>query len=242
MIVERNRNGAIGIKQEDHARFAGFLLENWSDHTFPRDPDREKILLATCEHDNGWHDFDAAPRLDPKTHLPVDFQHMTGEEVSQIWKRATARYIESDPFVALLITHHAYVINEHNHRKPGIWKEFFVELARQRAQLRDGLGLTHNDVERAYSYLRMMDYFSLFFCMRNFSGQETSEKYAGYTFRREENSFLFRPYPFGRKELTYQLPYHEFPKGGFKDEASLAAALNAPKMLDITISPLERWE
>lgn len=242
MIVERNRSGAIGIKQEDHAKFAGFLLEHWSDHTFPQDPDREKILLATCEHDNGWQAFDAAPRLDPKTHLPVDFLHMTGEEIYEIWKSGTARFLESDPFVALLITHHAYTINEHNHRKPGIWKQFFVEFARQRARLRDQLGLAHNDVERAYSYLRMMDFFSLFFCTHNYSDQETLEKYAGYSFRRDGASFLFRPYPFARKGLTYQLPYYSFPKGGFRDADELAAALGTPQFLDVTIGALERWE
>lgn len=242
MIVERNRSGAIGIKQEDHAKLAGFFLQNWSDHAFPRDPDREKILLATCEHDNGWQEFDAAPRLDAKTHLPVDFLHMTGEETYEIWKRGSERYLESDPFVALLITHHAYTLNEHNHRKPGIWKQFFVEFARQRARLRDQLGLAHNDVERAYSYLRMMDYFSLFFCTHGLNEPDAVEKYGGYTFRRDGSELLFRPYPFARKGLTHQLPYYAFPKGGFANEEDAQAALKTPSFQEVIINPLERWE
>ncbi|MCC7439923.1 MAG: DUF3891 family protein [Armatimonadetes bacterium] len=242
MIIQKHKRQITAIRQEDHAAFAAFLLEHWLDHGFPHHPDREAIIRATREHDNGWHQFDAQPRLDAKTKLPVDFQRVTPEETFQIWMEGTARFAETDPLVALLITHHAYTLHEHIHRRTGIWQEFFVGLAKRRGALRDSLGLQHNDIERLYSYLRMADLLSLQFCMNRTLGAERPERYAGYAYRRDANQFQFRPYPFTSRRLTYALPTYPLERTGYNDVSELQAAMQKPVIEEITIAPLERWD
>jgi len=242
MILQKNRKQVIAIKQEDHAAFAAFLLENWSDHGFPHDPDREQIIFATKVHDNGWKEYDANPRLDQRTQLPIDFMHVNAEETYEVWMRGSKKYVEKDPLVALLITHHAYALHEHAHRRDGVWKKFFIELAQQRATLRDQLGLVHNQVERIYSFLRMADWFSLSYCLDPKLGAEKPAKYAGYSVRRDGSTFQFRPYPFHSRELHYKLPFYPLDKTGYASQAKIQAALKKPSYEEIHILPLERFE
>jgi Protein of unknown function (DUF3891) len=240
MILQRTPDGIVAIRQEDHAAMAAFFLEHWSDHNFAHDPEREKIILATREHDNGWHEFDAKPRLDEATGLPADFRSMTAEETVTIWQRGTAKYLESDPFVALLITHHGYSLHEQEHKRNPAWKQFFTEFAQLRAEIRNRLGLTQPDVERAYSYLRMMDWFSLAYCMNYELGREKPEQYAGYNFRRTGAEFLFRPYPFDARGLHYKLPTYPMRPEGYASQQELAAAFKTPVIHEVTLTPLGR--
>lgn len=242
MILQKHKRQTTAIRQEDHAAFAGFLLEHWLDHGFPHHPNRQEIIRATHQHDNGWSLFDAKPRLDAKTKLPVDFQRVTPEETVEIWNRGTEKFVETEPLVALLITHHAYTLHEHIHRRTGVWKDFFIGLAKRRGALRDLLGLQHHDIERLYSYLRMADLFSLQFCMNATLGAAHPERYAGYVYRRDGNQFQFRPFPFTSRQLSYQLPTYPLDRAGYDDVKKLQAAMKKPVMQEIIITPLERWD
>lgn len=242
MIVQRQRGGKLAVKQEDHAALAAFILENWAAHSFPNHPDRQRIIDATREHDLGWKTFDANPRLDAKSHLPIDYTKINPQEATAIWTEAAEKFLTSDPFVALLITHHAYTLHEATSRRDSKWKQFFIDFARRRAALRDDLGLTHNDIEHPYSFIRMADWFSLQFCLEPNLGIDKPERYAGYTVRREENTYLFRPYPFSSRQLRYSLPVYQLPPKGFETEKAVKAFFKKPTMVDIVFGPLERWE
>jgi hypothetical protein len=241
MIIQRHPSGTVAIRQADHAAFAAFLLEHWSDHNFPKNPLRDDIILATREHDSGWREFDAAPRIDPNTHLPVNFISIEAEEAHDIWRKSAMKYLETNPFVALLITHHAYAINEVAHRRAAVWKPFFTELAQLRAELRIKLGMTQNEVESSYSFLRMADWFSLAICMSHEFGLEKPEKYGGYLSRREGDRYLFRPYPFDERELVYELPVYRMKEKGYKDTAAVRADLKKPAIQQIVLNQLERF-
>jgi hypothetical protein len=242
MIVQRQRSGKLAVKQEDHAALAAFILENWAAHSFPNHPDRDRIILATRCHDLGWKKFDATPRLDAKTHLPVDYTKITPQEATAIWTEASEKFIEREPFVALLITHHAYTLHEVTSRRDSKWKQFFIDFARRRAALRDQLSLTHNEVEHPYSFMRMAVWFSMQFCLEPKLGDERPERYAGYGVKREENGYLFRPYPFASRKLVYTLPVYPMPPKGFASEKELKSALKKPDSIEIVFGPLERWE
>lgn len=242
MILQHTPDGILAIKQEDHAAFAAFLLDHWSAHNFLHDPEREQIIFATREHDNGWGKVDDAAKVDPATGLPLPFTDITADQALDIWRRGSRKYIDSDPFVALLITHHAYSIYEQGNKRNPEWKPFFTEFAQQRAELRNRLGLDHPHVERAYSYLRMMDWFTLAFCMNHELGTERSEQYAGYNFKRAGSEFLFRPYPFDAKDIVYRLPVYPLQPEGYENDRALRAALKKPHYLEVLLNPLGRRE
>jgi hypothetical protein len=242
MILQQHASGTLAIRQVDHAAFAAFLLEHWSDHNFPNNPQREQIILATREHDCGWQELDSNPRLDASTGMPVDFLHATPEESQGIWRRGAAEWVDRDPFVALLIVQHGYALNESSHRGSPVWKPFFTELAQLRAELRTRLGLTQNHVESAYSFLRMADWFSLACCMSTTIGMEKPEKYGGYQFRRDGERVLFRPYPFDERELSFDLPVHPLREGGYRSSSAAARAFERTDQQQITLNQLERFD
>lgn len=238
MILEATPDGTIAILQSDHAAFAAFLLEHWSSHNFMHDPQRAEIIRAAREHDNGWIGFELVRDLDPRTRLPRPFSDVTPDEAAHVWRRGTQTHIAGDPFIALLITHHAYTIHENVHKGDPEWKGFFTEFARQRAELRDALGLDHPAIERAYSYLRMADWFSLRFCMSYDLGAETPERYAGYQFRRVDTRLLFKPYPFDARELRYELPFYRLDARGYDTMEAARAAFNTGESMTIFVEPL----
>ncbi len=240
MIVQQHPSGPIAIRQEDHAALAAFILEHWTDHNFPNNPERDQILLATREHDDGWRQLDDLPRRGADG-LPVDFMSVTAEEAFGVWKRGSERFIDDDPFVALLIIHHGYSLYEHIHRKDPVWKALFTELAQQRAALRVQLGLTQNQVEHPYSYLRMADWFSLAWCTRPDLGSEKPERYGGYHLKRDGNAYLFRPYPFDERDLRYSLPVYPLRSEGYASDDELREAMSTPQIVEIPFNPLERW-
>lgn len=240
MIIRATADGPIAIRQQDHAAFAAFLLEHWSDHGFPNDADRDRIIAATRDHDDGWIGIDDGPTRDPATGLPLSFASVSPEQAMTIWRAATRELLVKDPWQALMITHHAYSIHELGHKREPEWKEFFTEFARQRAGLRNRLGLAHPDVERAYSYIRMADWFSLRFCMEASLGQEKPETYGGYSFRSDGSVFQFRPYPFDEQGLSYDMQVCRLRPGGYARAADLRAALSRKETLSISLSPLPR--
>ncbi len=241
MIIQQNPSGTVAIRQQDHAELAAFLLEHWSDHNFPMNPRRDDIILATREHDSGWQEFDAAPPIDPETHLPVDFLAVDGEAAQEIWRGSSSKYLEINPFAALLITHHAYAINEASHRRDASWKPFFTEMAQLRAELRTLLSMTQNEVESSYSFLRMADWFSLAVCMSHEFGMEKPDRYGGYLSRRESDSYLFRPFPFDDRELRYELPVYPMREKGYKSTTEVRAELKKPVKQQIVLNQLERF-
>ena len=64
MIVTTAPPGSRLVTQSDHARLAADLLRLFRLPELLEHPRRELLLRAIAEHDNGWWETDAAPRLD----------------------------------------------------------------------------------------------------------------------------------------------------------------------------------
>lgn len=238
MILRQTADGPIAIRQQDHASFAAFMLEHWSDHAFPIDPERGKIIAATRHHDDGWNEVDDGPTLEPETGLPLAFDAVNPETASSIWRRGIESRLQHDQWQALMITHHAYSVNELGHKRDTLWKAFFTEFAQQRALLRNQLGLTHPEVERAYSYLRMADWFSLQFCMAESIGQARPETYGGYSYTSNGTEFRFRPYPFDERDLVFELPFMRLKLSGYHSVVELRRDMARRETLGVVLNPL----
>lgn len=110
------------VHQPDHARVAGYLAAHWggtSDFARPGHyaptghPERlrQEVVQAIAEHDNGWWEWEASPAIDPEDGLPLGLsqvgQHHSGEGLER-WRHGVPRLAETHPYVALLISLHAY--------------------------------------------------------------------------------------------------------------------------------------
>jgi hypothetical protein len=118
------------VQQHHHAQVSGFLAAHWggSDGFAPpghypgaANPARwrDEVVLAIAEHDNGWWETEAMPRISARDGLPVgvgeaapptDENEFTPWITGGFdrWRLGVDRIARAHPYAALLISMHAY--------------------------------------------------------------------------------------------------------------------------------------
>jgi hypothetical protein len=110
------------VHQPDHARVAGYLAAHWGGsgdfvkpgHYVPSphaELFRQEVVHAIAEHDNGWWEWEASPSIDLSDHLPLSLQQQGSQnhdEGLKRWRLGVPRFIESHPYISLLISLHSY--------------------------------------------------------------------------------------------------------------------------------------
>ncbi len=165
MIVAPVDGRLLVITQNDHAHFAGELLALWRSDGLPEHPRRQSLLFAAREHDNGWAEIDSAPMCHPRSGRPLDFIAVSRDTRWDVWRRGTRRYVERDPYAALLIVRHAV----HLHRsqsQDSEWAAVFAEWHELEAELTAAAGGAEADVEQDYRWIELTDLLSLAVCNR----------------------------------------------------------------------------
>lgn len=110
------------IQQPHHAEVSGYMAAHWGGRNgFARPghypgaihpaPWREEVIIGIAEHDNGWWEWEAVPRIDEDDRLPAGLGQSAGQSPTEgfnRWRRGIARVAKSHPYAALLISIHAY--------------------------------------------------------------------------------------------------------------------------------------
>jgi len=104
MIVQEHGDHLLVIRQTDHAVLSGFLAREWGNDLFRRPELFESFCLAAREHDNGWSEWELAPRIDPKTRVPYTFMSIPTEEHVALYQRGLERLMKADRYAALLVS------------------------------------------------------------------------------------------------------------------------------------------
>ena len=106
------------ITQPDHAAVSGYLAAHWGNAEFTRpgyyapfpepEPLRSETILAIAEHDNGWWEWEADPQRNTADGLPLHLTSMKQSDGLERWRLGVSRLRDPHPYVALLISLHAY--------------------------------------------------------------------------------------------------------------------------------------
>lgn len=231
MIVRAEGDDLILITQPDHAGLAGRIMDGWRADGLPDRPSRPTVLLATHEHDNGWIEEDAWPRLDPDTGRPHDFITMPDEVKQAIWPRAVARIAEMDPQSAALIAQHALTVYDRHRTSPG-WGEFFDQMERLREELRDPTrgGPIPESFLADYAIVFLGDLLSLIFC----NGWTDPVEAEGYRLILRGRRLEVSPDPFGGGIVPLRVPARRLSNRYYGSEADLREALTHAEQLWLT--------
>jgi hypothetical protein len=89
----------------EHARLASELARVWGNDCFPAFAAFPSLLWAVEHHDDGWKEWDDAPRLHPDTGIPRSFMEMRMRDSTAIWTKSIA-YCSSDPLAAIAVSRH----------------------------------------------------------------------------------------------------------------------------------------
>ncbi len=124
MLKIQEQNTAYYTSQPTHAELSGYFAAHWGNDNFVRPgyySDQlsaeaarelaEEVIFAIAQHDNGWWETDALPRIGSSQNLPEGLlENLEEEETHGLdrWIRGIERFDQQHPYAGLLISFHAY--------------------------------------------------------------------------------------------------------------------------------------
>jgi Protein of unknown function (DUF3891) len=229
MILHPDGGELVVITQSDHARFAAELMSLWRAAGLPDHPRRRELLFAVREHDNGWWEADAAPRVDPASGRPRDFLAASPEVRIEIWLRGTARFAAERPYAALLINHHALAVHRER-REEAAFADFFAALDERYEELLEAAGAAAESVADDYRFLDLGDRLSLAVCNR---WEEPVER-LGVRGRCAAGVLHLGPFPLAGA-TTFRIPARRIPDRPYAGDADLAVELARARWGEIAV-------
>lgn len=233
-MIVRSAGGVLHlISQPDHAALARRIMERWAPlHGADR---RHSILLAVEEHDNGWHEADTAPSVDPGTGRVFDFITIPTPDKQAVWPRGVARLAPEDEWAAALVAQHALTIYD-RFRAEAEWAAFFAAMTATRDTLVSQSGRTAAQLAHDYGYVRIGDLLSLIFC--NLWQEE--QAYDRWRFRLldardghdgHEELVAVTPDPFAGRPVPIAVTACEIPDAPYASAEDLRSAIRkAPRI------------
>jgi hypothetical protein len=229
MIVVEDNTELLLVTQPDHARFAAQLLSLWRRRELREHPRRDLLLTAVREHDNGWREADAAPRIDPSSGRPYDFRSLPDEPRRELWRQGVERFATELPYVALLATEHARELHRGRLTEPG-WTPFLAKLDERRDELLAAAALDVAELVGDYRWLELADTLSLAACLRS----AVPIVRPGLRARWQDGALEIEPFPLAGA-TTFEIPCRRIPDRRYGGEAELASALGAARWVRLAV-------
>ena len=153
MIVRELPTGQLlCLNQTTHAYMAEQFCRHWGNHHFDQPTPYAATMLAIGQHDNGWYEWELAPRLRADGY-PMDFLH-DDDWVAKVslWQRGIQRIFAQHPYAALLVGRHAALLYEGSLMEltdPAIRKAVIAFIAEQQQLLITVRTLYHHEPSMA---------------------------------------------------------------------------------------------
>jgi len=216
VIVRSERDRVLLITQPDHALLARRIMERCvplGAHTR-----RDVILHAIQEHDNGWSEEDAAPRVHASTGDVVDFVNAPADVRQHVWTRGVARLADR-PWAAALVAQHAIVIYDRFHSDT-TWAPFFDAMRDARDSMIRAAGGAPSELSTDYEFVRLADLTSLTFC----TGWTGAQRFGDWVVQLSGTRVL-TPDVFGGAEIPIEIDAAEIADRRFSSNEELREAL-----------------
>ena len=219
MLVIEKDHQLLVINQTDHALLAGELLSLWQRDEVPAHPRREALLFAIREHDNGWREADAAPRVDLGTGTPYDFLSYPAHLRLEVWRQGVHRHVERQPYASALIIEHARHLHRGFRGDPE-WDRFLKTAEEEQGELLLISGRSRQELESDWKFLRLADALSLAAC-----GCRMEPEAAGsYSVGVEPEGLRLEPFPLVGS-TTLNLLGRRIPNRPYAGDADLGTEL-----------------
>ncbi|HEY5619617.1 MAG TPA: DUF3891 family protein [Vicinamibacterales bacterium] len=226
MIVRDEGETLLLITQPNHAWLAEQIVASVRTERALESADRNTILLATREHDNGWAEVDAEPTVDAATGRPCDFMSGSAIIKHELWLRGIARVAKVDRHAGALVAEHALTVHGYR-RGDSEWQSFFESITALRDDLLQQIGML-TGAPRAtfhaqYRCVQLADAFSLQFC-NGWSEQQSTLEYRAAM---HGDTLLISPDPFGGITVPLRVLGRRIPWRPYRDDGDLRHAVAA---------------
>jgi hypothetical protein len=225
LIVQDSDGGLLLVKQTDHALLSGAFAAAWGNDIVPAPRRRESTLIAAARHDDGWSEWELAPRIGDDGR-PIDFIRVPIDEHVALYRRGIDLVEAEDPYAGLVVSLHGerlYTRPFYPGMQPRIANltderlrlaQAYVEHERQRQSRLTGADADASScAEEAWRLLQVWDRLSLLVCMEPVAkargemppisiGDEDVRIAATGT---DAEELLLDPYPFGSEPASFGL-------------------------------------
>lgn len=240
MIRREENNNWLLITQHEHAGLAGEIMEYWGNEMFSAPEPRDEVLFAINEHDAGWRQWDASPKLYAPSGLPANFSEIETQDQSVIWKRCFRDHAAEHPYASVLIALHFAKFNQHNldrdpsDKNAGTLKTELVKFIKDKAGVElNGFSLEDmsSDIKVNLKLLQIGDIVSLSLChgWKSIEIKDAPVDYLGNcrTLKMESGdglNYTLEPYPFGEPKLNFSILSRRLNGASFADDAEYRIA------------------
>jgi len=259
-MIRRNRHGDwLIIDQVEHARLAGELAAVWGNERVQGVPPFPKIVWGVTHHDDGWSEWDKAPRLDPETGFPRSFMEMRMGDSTAIWTRSIS-VCSADPMAGIGVSRHfCYLAEQALKHRPTqaenreVINRFLQEQALVQSRLKEIASSNdprpaaeqhlEKNCHRAFRTIRFFDAISLWLCCAEQDQPETFTAPLGDAIQFEpidSHRIVADPYPLSCDSLHLQTPARRVPARRYASDDEFQRTLRAAavEQLGWTIAPV----
>lgn len=250
MIVQETGGGLLLFRQTDHALLSGAFAAKWGSGALPHPPRADATVVAAARHDDGWADWELAPKVDAEGH-PLDFIRIPVDEHVALYRHGIDLVCREDPFAGLVVSLHGERLYTRPFM-PGLdprisrlegrelqLAEGYVdgERSRQSELLRDLGEDAPDEAEEAWRLLQVWDRMSLFVCMQPLeaAGEYTMPPVRGADgtdvrltlWAEPPDAVVCDPYPFSEKPETFGIEAFAVEGRRWEDDAAFRRAFRA---------------
>lgn len=249
MLRRDTEDGWLLIDQHEHALLCGRIMSRWARDDSLGPGVSDEVGFALREHDNGWKDWDASPRVNGEDGYPRNFMEMDPAEQAGIWVSSFTAHRDTHPYASALIALHFGHFNEHNLiRRPGnpLGLETrerirgFVRETLGHEPCAEGLGGLPGTVGADLRILQTGDMISLALChgWRDYRIDDppaSAGRPEGPLRLSSPDGFEFRlsPYPFVSDIMRVSVPARRLPRRMFESDAALRRELASAPVEDL---------
>ena len=238
IMIRRDGTAADGtatwvlLSQIEHARLAGVLAELWRDGFPENDSVRAEILTTIFRHDDGWADWERAPKLDPEQGWPLAFTEMPLDDGLAIWTRSIEIAEGIGPLSASMVAGHflellgqSEIAQQHGNRDADAARQWIADYETRRtgwltAWCAADPSHCEATAQRALDLLKFFDALSLWFCCVSRDAPETVSLSGGdpITLRpRSAEIIEMSPWPLTVGEMTLDARGESVPRANYPD-------------------------
>lgn len=240
MIRREEKNGWLLITQHDHAGLAGEIMAYWGNESFSVLEPRDEVLFAVGEHDAGWRQWDASPKIDASSGVPANFSEMDTYDQSVIWEHCFRDHAAEHQYASVLIALHFAKFNQHNLDRDPSDENAGMLKAELGKFIKDKVGAELNgfslddiplDIKVNLKLLQIADIMSLTLChgWKSVEIKDAPLDYSGNckTLKMESEdglNYTVEPYPFSQPRLSFSILGRRLFSTSFTDDAEYRSA------------------
>jgi hypothetical protein len=251
MIVRREDGRKRLVLQTDHAQLAGEFAAAWGNGRFRPTEPLDMLKLTTEIHDDGWAEWERAPRINPTTGSVYDFLTLPPDQHVAIYERGIRNAILCHPYAGLLVSLHGTGLHRrrHGHMPHLKYKEtdpvyaavverYVCGQVRLQSQLMQELRPDGTALWTHYRLLQAWDLLSVILAL--FAPTDRRERLLGVLPHypggpaeelrlqgESEGHFTIDPWPFGPPSLALHLPVRYLPDCRYDSDEAFGTAFAA---------------